>query len=188
MCAFTLTHHIKIDSNGIWWLTRCLNLEKKMGEKTTQGEARGLTHTQQVHARVSANASAIRTTTWVKMEKKEPRNTQAAYCLNTRLKKAHTATCMLPLITLLTSLLTLKPLGRFTTGPLPRKQEETGQESRWQLSDGLLVISTVFKGSLWGSAACSHSTHIIIRTGVSGLSNWIFVLSGSGGKTKTKVK
>lgn len=70
MCAFTLTHHIKIDSNGIWWLTRCLNLEKKMGEKTTQGEARGLTHTQQVHARVSANASAIRTTTWVKMEKK----------------------------------------------------------------------------------------------------------------------
>lgn len=133
MCAFTLTHHIKIDSNGIWWLTRCLNLEKKMGEKTTQGEARGLTHTQQVHARVSANASAIRTTTWVKMEKKEPRNTQAAYCLNTRLKKAHTATCMLPLITLLTSLLTLKPLGRFQGNrkKLGKKAADSFQMDYW---------------------------------------------------------
>lgn len=183
MCAFTLTHHIKIDSNGIWWLTRCLNLEKKMGEKTTQGEARGLTHTQQVHARVSANASAIRTTTWVKMEKKRaPEYSGSLLLKHTTEESTH---CHMHASSHNSAHLSFDLKA---TGPLPRKQEETGQESRWQLSDGLLVISTVFKGSLWGSAACSHSTHIIIRTGVSGLSNWIFVLSGSGGKTKTKVK
>lgn len=76
---------IKIDSNGIWWLTQCLNLEKKRGEKTTWGKAQGLTHTQQLHARVSSNASAIRKTTWVKMEKKVPWNTftLSGYYLNT---------------------------------------------------------------------------------------------------------
>lgn len=132
---------IKIDSDGIWWLTHCLSPEKKKGKNNIRKKAQGLTHTHQLHARVSSNASAIRKITWVKMEggKWTLKYIYSVRLLlkHTWLKKTDIATCMLPLIILLTSLLDLK-----ATGPLPKKQRELGQRVSWQLSDGLLAKST----------------------------------------------
>lgn len=120
--AYTCVHlhwptTIKIDSDGSWWLTHCLSSEKKkVGKKQHKEKAQGLTYTHQLHARVSSNASAIRKTTWAKMGKKS--TLEYIYSVRLLLKhtwlgKADTATCMLPLIILFTSLLDLK-----ATGPL----------------------------------------------------------------------
>lgn len=94
-------------------------------------KAQGLTHVQQLHARVSTDASAIRKTAWIRMEggSLEHIHSVRLWPKHTRLRKADT--CTLPPIILFTSLCDLR-----ATGPLPRKQEELGQTGGWQLSEG----------------------------------------------------
>lgn len=127
---------VKIDSDGIWWLTHSLGPERGKngrGGKINIGErkkkAQGLTHVQQLHARVSTDASAIRKTAWIGGGGLEHIHSVRLWPKHTRLRKADT--CTLPPIILFTSLCDLR-----ATGPLPRKQEELGQTGGWQLSEG----------------------------------------------------
>lgn len=151
---------IKIDSNGIWWLTHCLNLEKKKKRGKKQHtekhkDSHTLSNYTQGWAPMHLPSGGQLELRWKKKSTLEYIYSVRLLLKHTWLRKADTATCMLPLIILFTSLLDLK--GHFTTGPLPRKQEDLGQRGSWQLSDGLLVISTMFRGFLRGSEGCSHS-------------------------------
>lgn len=65
--------------------------------------------------------------------------------------------CVLPLITLFASLLDLKAIGPLYHWVTSKETGRTGPASQLTASDGLSVISTMFRGLPWGSEGCSHS-------------------------------
>lgn len=142
---------IKIDSSGIWWLTGCLNLEG--GKNNTRKSTRTHTLSNYTPGRAPMHLpyGGQLESRWKKVA---PEYIHFVRLLlkHTRARKAETATCTLPLITLLTFLLDLK-----ATGPLHRwaTSKETGRTGPAVAADSVQMISDVFRGVLRGSEACS---------------------------------
>lgn len=133
---------VKIDSDGIWWLTRSLGPEREKkweGKNQHQGEEKKNykdSHTLSNYTQGLApkHLPSGRQHELGRGKEKKKKSLEYIYYVrlwpkHTRLRKADT--CTLPPIILFTSLHDLK-----ATGPLPRKQEELGHIGGWQLSDG----------------------------------------------------
>lgn len=155
--------NVKIDSDGIWWLTHSLNPEekkkKKWGKKQHKEKKHKDSHILSNYTQgwtpMYLPSGRRRELRW-KKKKRDPGIHLLCQVTtkHTRWRKAYTAICTLPHITLLTSRLDLR-----VTGPIPRKQEELG--CCWVTDssqmDSCAVTSAMFRNLLWGNECCSHS-------------------------------